>query len=102
MQILLAKGWDTILDNAPKFKRDWGPPEPRTKTAPAPKTQRKPRERPKPKTAGKKPGSITNENGFEDFVFETPPVTPEPERVPLKPVNKRDSEFWDFYEKGNT
>lgn len=98
MQQLLAKGWDSILENATKFQRNWDTqPRERTKTAPVTKTQKKPQPRQKPKTAApKKPDD--RGNGFEEVVFETPPRTPSPEKVQIM-GNKKDSEFWDFYDK---
>lgn len=99
LQKLLAKGWGDILENAPKFQRNWGDiSRDRNKTAPLPTTRTKrPQTKAKPKTAPKKEEKTAEP--LEDFKFETPPVTPPPERV--KDLgNRRDSEFWNFYDKG--
>ncbi|XP_053393125.1 uncharacterized protein LOC123562340 [Mercenaria mercenaria] len=101
LQKMLAKGLDNILDNTPKFQRNWeDAPRDRTKTAPAPTTrERKPQPRAKPKTAPKTEQSKKASTPLEDFKFETPPVTPPPEKVQAV-GNRKDSEFWSFYDKG--
>ena len=84
---MLAKGLDNIFENAPKFQRNWeDAPRERTRTAPAPTRERKPPSRPKPKTAPKK-DQTKAPTPLEDFIFETPPVTPPPEKVQLKGDN---------------
>lgn len=90
-----------MLDNAPKFERTWGDTSrDRTKTAPAPKTRdRKVQPKAKPKTALKKEQSNKAATPLEDFVFKTPPVTPPPEKI-QSTGNRRDSEFWNFYDEG--
>lgn len=89
-----------MLQNAPKFSRNWNPADfERTKTAPINATrQKKPAAKIKPKTA---PSKKPEEPAFEDFVFETPPITPTPKTPEkIKPVQSRDNEFWDSYDKG--
>lgn len=101
---MLAKGLDNIFENAPKFQRNWDDvPRDRTKTAPAPTTrERKPQPRPKPKTAPKK-DQPKSQTPLEDFIFETPPVTPPPEKIQVRgdKGNTKDTEFWNFYDKGD-
>ncbi|KAL4240844.1 hypothetical protein ACF0H5_001630 [Mactra antiquata] len=100
MQIVLSKGLDTIFNNARKFQRvEHDRSE--AKTAPPPTTRRRKQQPPsKPKTAGKKE-SPQGDPLMEDFKFETPPITPPPEKVPIVANNnKKDNEFWDFYDKG--
>lgn len=94
----MIQSWKEFLKTAPKFDRNWEPGQfIRSKTAPtAEKPTRKPRPRPKPKTAPK--DESNDQSAFEEFKFETPPVTPPPEKVEI--VKRKDNEFWDFYEKG--
>jgi len=102
MQIMLSKGLDNIYNNAPKFQRV-AHERSEAKTAPPAATRRKRPQAPqKPKTAASKKESPSGDPLMEDFKFETPPVTPPPEKVPVVAnTASKDKEFWNFYDKGD-
>lgn len=106
MQKLLAKGWSGILDTAPKSQRNrTDAVRDRTKTAPAPTTRGKRAQQiVKNKTVvprRERLKATTTPVPLEDFKFETPPQTPPPEKIKVDSGVKPDSEFWNFYEKGD-
>lgn len=86
------------MDEQPKVSVNWdrkAAAVPKPKPAPSP-----PKEKPtkKPKQTKVK----SKDPAFEDVVFVTPPITPEPrkETVKVSNNNKRDDEFWEFYDQG--
>lgn len=95
----MKKSWDQYLGSQPKAQVNWdrhakAPPKPILKDPEKPK---KPQQKPKnTKPKENKP----KDSEFADIKFVTPPVTPPPEKVKLAPKAGKDSEFWDYYEKG--
>jgi hypothetical protein len=96
----MKKSWDEYMDMVPKAQANWD--RGATRSAPA-----KPQEQPNPKPKPKKPVSKSKPqekkgDEFEEFIFETPPVTPPPKNASPVPVAKagRDEAFWSEYNKG--
>ncbi|XP_052059391.1 uncharacterized protein LOC127736252 isoform X1 [Mytilus californianus] len=95
----MKKSWEQYLGSQPKAQVNWdrnakAPPKPILKDPEKPK---KPPQKPKnTKPKENKP----KDSEFADIKFVTPPVTPPPEKVKLAPKTGKDSEFWDYYEKG--
>jgi len=97
----MKKKWDEYAANAPKFQANWD--RSATRPPPPPKTA-PPKPKPRAKAKAKPREERAKSPGFEPVVFETPPVTPPPPRLPPPPPeqeggNKRDTEFWNFYDK---
>lgn len=90
-QVKLEPNWDRNAVAPPKPKK---PPE-----KPVRKLKPVPRKKPKLKAEVKD----NKEPLFEDVEFVTPPLTPEilaPQLEIVAATNKRDDDFWNFYDQG--
>lgn len=105
----VAKSWQEYFTSQPTITHARSAPartnrEPKEpdKTSKDPKP-RQPRRRNQQKAGPKKADERKNSD-FEEFKFETPPITPPPDhgdKIPIASSSvKRDEEFWNFYEKG--
>lgn len=95
----MDKDYEEFIQTLPKLDANWDknarPQKPKVAQIPNPVKKVKKKNRPVPPK--------TKEPAFEDVVFVTPPMTPQPQPdtfVPHKSENRRDDEFWDFYDKG--
>lgn len=93
----MKKAWNVFNASQPKAARNWEPGNGGAKTKPPTVSKPKPQQKKKP--PGKPKEQKQEEPAFEDVIFETPPVTPPPEKVHLAPKKEKDSEFWDYYDK---
>lgn len=94
----MDRDYEEFIQTLPKLAANWdrdAKPQ-KTERNPIPKPLKKPRTKKPPPEPVKKPA-------FEDVVFVTPPMTPAPQVGPIMSVkaeNKRDDDFWEFYDKG--
>ena len=99
----MDRDYEEFIQTLPKLSANWdrnARPQKREPVAEMPKKAKrdKPKKKPAPSQATK-----TKEPAFEDVVFVTPPLTPEPQNETIIPVTterKRDDEFWNFYDQG--
>ena len=94
-----------MLDSLPKYNPNWTQEtKPRSAPVKTQATEKQPKPKPKPKPPKTAPSKKEREQiqdpEMPDIVFETPPVTPPPEKVQIKQQPQKDKEFWEFYEKG--
>lgn len=100
----MDRDYEEFIQTLPKLAANWdrnAKAPPRQKELPPAKQAKKPKPRkvaPSKQTKTKK----DNEPLFEDVVFETPPMTPEPQPsfIPVTNVKKEKDAFWDFYDQG--
>lgn len=101
----MDRDYEEFLQTLPKLEANWdrdARAPPRVKEPPPIQKPKKP----KPRKVPNKPAAKEKEAKeplFEDVVFETPPMTPEPEPafVPVSSNAKKEKDgFWDFYDQG--
>jgi len=100
----MDRDYEEFLKTLPKLEVNWDRNAvgvPRKKDIPVmqPPKKAKPRNKPVARQPKRK-----QEDGpaFEEVVFVTPPMTPEPQHEQIMPVanNTKDDEFWKFYDQG--
>lgn len=99
----MTKAWRNYFDSQPAVRSAPARSNTRPKEPPKSSKESKPRQ-PRRKNQQQK---VTKQqerknSGFEDIIFETPPITPTSEHGGKVSVSsaKRDDEFWNFYDKG--
>ena len=96
--------YQVFIDSLPKLAANWD----RNARAPRPEKvpEIKTKKQSKPKKPAMKTPKVADSQGavFEDVQFETPPMTPDlPPReiIAVAPNNnKKDDDFWNFYDQG--
>lgn len=99
----MDRDYEEFIDSLPKLAANWDrdvKAPPRQKEAPPMKQAKKPK--PRKQVPNKNAKAKEEKPLFEDVVFVTPPMTPEPipSFVPVANVKKEPDDFWDFYDKG--